>query len=179
MGAGGIPASLAAACTHFSPAHAEEGTCRLPALPDPAKLSSKGLVPISPPTAVGTGHCFLPPHGVDWGVGAGHGLQTVGKQLPAPPPPRALARPSLIPPPLPTPGLPGSKPDPFPGILSRLPRANAKPGHWCCPGERLMAGTASLAAGPQPASVSIYSTQRKWLDPANPEFPPLSHGDLF
>ena len=87
MEAGGIPVSLAAACTHFSPAHAEEGTCRLPALPDAAKLSSKGLVPISPPTAVlenrplfsATARCGL-------GRGGGARAADGGKTAPCPTP---------------------------------------------------------------------------------------------
>lgn len=83
----GLGASLSPWQPRAPISHAEEGTCRRPALSDPAKLSSKGLVPISPPRAVLENRpLFRPPRGVDWGVGAGHGLQTVGKQPPCPTP---------------------------------------------------------------------------------------------
>lgn len=94
-----------------------------------------------------TGHCFG--HRAVWTGewGRGTGCRRWENSPPAPPPPPALARASLIPPPPPRRLKAKSLPDPFPGILSRLPLANAKPGHWCCPGERLVAGTPSLAAG--------------------------------
>lgn len=83
----GLGASLSPWQPRAPISHAEEGTCRRPALSDPAKLSSKGLVPISPPRAVLENRpLFRPPRGVDWAVGAGHGLQTVRKQPPCPTP---------------------------------------------------------------------------------------------
>ena len=75
---------LAAACTHFSPVHTEEGTRGRPALVDPAKQFSKELVRISPPTAaLGNRPLFLQPRDVDWGGGWARTVDG-GKQLPSP-----------------------------------------------------------------------------------------------